>query len=151
MTVQQVESHRDAPPALTAGERWRSSRLPAAMAVGGLGSLVLLHLRDPHQLGSYGYCPIRAATGLWCPGCGGLRALNDLTNLDVRAAVSSNVAVVVLVFVVGVAFLAWLPRRWRGEPGRMLVLNTRTAMAAVTLIWLFTIVRNTPWGSSLAP
>jgi len=80
-------------------------RTPMAVGAAGLASVTLLHVRDPHAYGSYGLCPFRALTGLWCPGCGGLREVNDLTHLEFGAAVSSNVVVVALVLVVGVAFL----------------------------------------------
>jgi len=126
-------------------------RTPMAVGAAGLASVTLLHVRDPHAYGSYGLCPFRALTGLWCPGCGGLRAVNDLTHLEFGPAVSSNVVVVALVLVVGVAFLWWLPRRWRGENARMLVLDARGATVVLALLAVFTIVRNTPWGASLAP
>ena len=41
--------------------------------------------------------PILAITGRPCPGCGGLRAVNDLTNGDVAGALSSNLMAVALV------------------------------------------------------
>ena len=47
------------------------------------GAAVLLHLRDPHEQGSYGFCPFLALTGHPCPGLRGLRAVNDLTHGDV--------------------------------------------------------------------
>ncbi|MFI2707066.1 DUF2752 domain-containing protein, partial [Nocardioides sp. CER28] len=54
-------------------------RLPL-LTVGGLGAATLaLYLRDPHQRGSWGVCPLSLA-GIYCPGCGGLRAVNDLTH-----------------------------------------------------------------------
>ncbi|MGH3425367.1 MAG: DUF2752 domain-containing protein [Nocardioidaceae bacterium] len=130
-------------------------RLPVLVGAAGLAATVLLHFRDPHAYGSYGLCPFHFLTGLWCPGCGGLRAVNDLTGLDVGAAVSSNVLAVVLVAGLGMAYLLWLPRRWRGDhrplvrPGPRAV--NRTVTLAVAAIVVFTVVRNTPWGTWLAP
>ena len=37
---------------------------------------------------------VGAAVGIWCPACGGLRAVNDLTNGDVLGAASSNLVFV---------------------------------------------------------
>ena len=48
--------------------------------------------------------------GIYCPGCGGLRAVNDLTNGDVGAALSSNI-LVTLMIPVGVVLLARLGGR----------------------------------------
>lgn len=131
--------------------RVRSMRLPALVAGVGLVSIIVLHFRDPHVDGSYGLCPFHVLTGLWCPGCGGLRAVNDLTRLDLSAAVSSNVLVVALVAVLVVAYLRWLPRRWRGESVRMIVLGPRMTSAVLATIVLFAVVRNTPLGAWLAP
>ena len=47
--------------------------------------------------GAWGFCPWLVLTGTYCPGCGGLRAVNDLTNGDVRAAFASNALFVALV------------------------------------------------------
>nr|WP_274387804.1 DUF2752 domain-containing protein [Salsipaludibacter albus] len=96
-------------------------------------------------------CPFHAVTGLWCPGCGGLRAIGDLTHGDVGAAVSSNVLAVVLVAVLAVAFAAWVGRRWRGVEDRMIVLSNRWSIGAIVLLALFTVVRNLPAGAWLAP
>lgn len=38
-----------------------------AVTIGGIALLTAaLHLRDPHDSGSWGYCP-SAALGFWCP------------------------------------------------------------------------------------
>ena len=55
-----------------------------------------LHVRDPHVTHSWGVCPLYAVTGVYCPGCGGLRGVNDLTNGNLGAAASSNLLLVIL-------------------------------------------------------
>lgn len=124
---------------------------PVAL-VGGLGLATLaLHLRDPHDSYSWGYCP-SAALGVWCPGCGGLRAVNDLTNLRVADAASSNLALVVAIPVLVVAIGWWTVLRWRGAtlhaPARLRVPAT---VLAVVLVAGFTVLRNTTAGAWLAP
>lgn len=126
-------------------------RDPAAVGVVGIGLAALLHLRDPHQSGSYGYCPFYALTGRPCPGCGGLRAVNDLTHGNVVAAMSSNLLAVALVVVLGVAWVHWLWRRWHGIEGRMITLTAKQGYWVIGVMVVFDIVRNTPWGSWLAP
>lgn len=133
---------------LTRREALRSPVLVAAVGLAGAG---LLHFHDPHGSGSYGFCPFLLVTGHPCPGCGGLRAINDMTRGDVGAALSSNALAVGLVVVLGVAFVRWLPRRWRGEDVRMMVLGPAAGFAVVALAVVFGILRNTPWGSGLAP
>jgi hypothetical protein len=132
--------------------RWDRVKGPTALAGAVLGASVLLHLRDPHRSGSWGYCPWLLLTGTYCPGCGGLRAVNDLTHGDVVAAASSN-----LLFVSSIPFLvlAWARTtadRWRGvvrrtSSRRQVVLAC--VFAAVAL--LFSVLRNTGVGDWLAP
>lgn len=131
--------------------RRSAMRAPAAIAVAGAGLFTLLRLRDPHGSGSYGFCPSLALTGLPCPGCGGLRAVNDLTHGDVAAAVSSNLIAVLLVAGFAVGWLAWTARRWRGRSGPALVLSARWGYAALAVLLLFGVVRNLPFGAALAP
>lgn len=123
-----------------------------ALLAGGLGLATLaLHLRDPHSEGSWGICPT-AAMGFSCPGCGGLRAVNDLTNLRVLDAASSNLAFVLALPLIAYAFVRWTRGRWTGrswEPSdRSLKIGS---VAVVALLVVFTVARNTPAGSWLAP
>jgi hypothetical protein len=131
--------------------RWERMAAPAT-TIGGLALAVLaLRLRDPHQSGSWGFCP-SAALGFWCPGCGGLRAVNDLTHGDVAAAASSNLLFIavlpVIVFLIG----RWALDRWRGhtrEPDARLITIATVSFCAVALA--FAVLRNLPAGSWLAP
>ena len=134
-----------------AESRWRRIAGPAA-TIGGLGLATLaLHVRDPHTSGSWGYCP-SSMLGFYCPGCGGLRAVNDLTDGHVGAALSSNLLFLlvlpVLVFLLG----RWAVERWTGkvrqpDPRRLRLFLVSLGVAAV----VFTVLRNLPAGSWLAP
>jgi hypothetical protein len=126
-------------------------RAPVMAGMAGLAAVVLLRARDPHEAGSYGYCPFLLLTGRPCPGCGGLRAGNDLAHGDVVAAVSSNLLAVATAATLVVLWVGWLVRRWRGSPSGMVRLNERTGYAVLAVAVVFGIVRNTPWGSWLAP
>ena len=101
--------------------------------------------------GSWGYCPWKLLTGLDCPGCGSLRAVNDLTNGHVVAAASSNLLFVVMVPVMIAMWVAWARRSWRGTSRAARSPSTTTVVwaAAVVVTVVFTVVRNTPWGSWL--
>lgn len=125
---------------------------PIGVGLAGLGAAALLHLRDPHDSGTYGFCPFLSMTGQPCPGCGGLRAVNDLTRGDIVSAVSSNALAVALVASAGVLWLVWFVRRARGErQARLATVGPRTTIAVVAVIAVFGILRVTPWGSWLAP
>ena len=133
-------------------ERVRRLLAPAAT----IGALTLvtaaLHLRDPHQSGSWGLCP-SAALGFWCPGCGGLRGVNDLTHLRLGDAVSSNVLLVVVIPLVVLVLARWTLDAWTGRTRppvspRVSLVMTTTALVALSV---FTVLRNLPVGSWLAP
>ena len=124
---------------------------PAA-TIGALTlATVALHVRDPHGSGTWGYCPT-ALLGFSCPGCGGLRAVNDLTNGDVGAALSSNLAVTALIPVAVVLLALWAVDRWRGQRRRVPWARLRPFVyALVTTLVVFTVMRNTGPGAWLAP
>ena len=134
--------------------RPRSLRLrgPLLLAGGVLAASIVLHLRDPHHGGSYGYCPWLMLTGTYCPGCGGLRAVNDLGHGDLAAAASSNLLLVVSIPVVVALWGRTILDRWRGVVRRVDARrHVFLAVAFVAVALLFAVVRNLPFGSWLAP
>ncbi|MCD9153221.1 DUF2752 domain-containing protein [Aeromicrobium duanguangcaii] len=126
-------------------------RAPLLAAAAGVGALALLHVRDPHVDGAYGFCPFLVLTGRPCPGCGGLRAMNLLTRGDLAGAVSSNLVAVSLLLVAAVAWLVWFQRRARAIPAPYLTWSARTVTLGGLAIVAFGVVRLTPWGAWLAP
>jgi hypothetical protein len=127
-------------------------RAPVLVGAAGLGLAALLRVRDPHDSGTYGFCPFQALTDLPCPGCGGLRAVNDLTHGHVAAAVSSNVLAVALVVSLAALWAVWLVRRARGQRRAAFVtIGTRGGVAILVAVAIFGVLRNTPWGAWLAP
>ena len=126
-------------------------RGPALVGAAGLSSAAILYARDPHEQGAYGYCPFLLLTGRPCPGCGGLRAVNDLAHGDVVAAISSNALVVALAGIAGILWLIWTIRRSRGHDRPMIRITERTGVVVIAVAVVFGFVRNMPWGSWLAP
>ncbi|MGH8970052.1 MAG: DUF2752 domain-containing protein [Actinomycetes bacterium] len=126
--------------------RWRV--LGAGSVAAALGYLALV---DPHQAGRYPVCPFHALTGLWCPGCGGLRATHDLLHGDIAAAVGQNALLVLGVPVL--ALLWWW--RWRPAAGRSAADRQPQAVPATLVLAVialsFAVVRNLPVGAALAP
>ncbi len=130
--------------------RWRRVQAPVVLAAGVLLVTLALYLRDPHQPGSWGFCPWLVLTGTECPGCGGLRAVNDLTHGNLAAAASSNLLVVAAIPVVAVLWLRWLTDRWRGVARH--VSSRRVLLwcgVLLALALVFDVVRNLPFGSWL--
>jgi hypothetical protein len=138
--------------AVSPAVRTRPQRVvaPVATIAGLAAATVALHVRDPHASGSWGYCPM-ALLGIYCPGCGGLRAVNDLTHGDLIGAVSSN-ALLLLAMPIAVFVLArWAIDAWRGrQRGRTALSSWPVLSVGIALATVFTVARNLP-GSWLAP
>lgn len=129
-------------------QRWREPFFVIACAALATTALAV---RDPHQSGSWGYCPILLMTGYPCPGCGGLRAVNDLTHGRLTAALSSNL-LVVLVVLAGTAFLArWCWRRGRNVDAPLAQPGRGTAWIVAMAVLVFGALRIVPGLTFLAP
>lgn len=132
--------------------RWERMRSPV-LVIGGLtAATVALHFRDPHDKYTWGICP-SAAMGVSCPGCGCLRAVNDLTNGDVAAAASSNLLFVVAMPFAVVALALWAADSWRGKERSTIPWQRLKPLLPVLLVAVvaFTVARNLAVGDWLAP
>lgn len=131
--------------------RWQRLRGPLAL-VGGLAAATLLVAAvDPHEPGHYPVCPTKLLTGVDCPGCGGLRATNDLAHGDVLGALDHNalfvIAVPFVLFFLGRALLdAWTGRE---RPAMSAGRARFWVLAATAGVIVFTLVRNLPFGAYL--
>ena len=130
--------------------RLRRVVLPFA-TIAGLGAATLaLHVRDPHASGSWGYCPL-SLMGIYCPGCGGLRAVNDLTHADLTGAASSNLLLLLALPLTVFVLSRWAFDAWRGrERGSTALSSLPVTSVGIALAVVFTVARNLP-GSWLAP
>jgi hypothetical protein len=123
----------------------RGHRLTAPLGVAGVvlaASLVLVVL-DPNK-GHLPICPLKATTGLDCPGCGGLRCVHDLATGHPAAAANQNVLALVLFPFLIAWWLVWLVRRWRHDY-RPVTVPSRVVIAVLVLAVIFGIARNLPF------
>jgi hypothetical protein len=118
------------------------ARKPLLLAAGIAAGTVLLAVHDPHAPGSYAYCPFHALTGLWCPGCGCLRATHDLAHGDLAGAWGMNPLWVLAVPVVAVLWLRWFAAAAQGRPSRPVPVVAGWVGLAVILV--FGVLRNVP-------
>ncbi|WP_354639572.1 DUF2752 domain-containing protein [Kitasatospora camelliae] len=123
--------------------------LAAALAVGLPTAYVALV--DPNTPGRYPTCPVLAATGWWCPGCGGLRCVHALVHGDLATAAQDNLLVVLLAFAVGLLWLGWAWSALSGSPAPRVRFGLRQTVALTVVLALFTVLRNLPAGSAFAP
>jgi hypothetical protein len=124
----------------------RPLRAPLVSAAVTLAATALVAVHSPYQAGSYGYCPLHALTGLWCPMCGGLRATHDLAHGDLAAAWGMNPLWVTLVPLVVGGWVLWLVRSAQGRP--MPRVSPAARWAAIAVVVAFGVLRNVP---ALAP
>ncbi len=126
-------------------------RGPVLTAAGLATATLALHLRDPHVSHSWGVCPLYALTGIYCPGCGGLRGVNDLTNGHLGEAASSNLLLVLALPFAALLFARWTWVTWQGNGASVVPpLPRAVKLGLVAVLLVFWVLRNLP-GSWLAP
>ncbi|MFI9718791.1 DUF2752 domain-containing protein [Streptomyces sp. NPDC052396] len=135
-------------PGRAAGPRPVVRRLAAPLGVAALlGSAAgFVGVVDPHRPGRYPACPLLAHTGLYCPGCGGLRGLYALVHGDLPGALAANALAVAGYAAFAVLWTVWTVRTLRGGEGLALALRPGHRWALGSVVALFTVLRNLPWG-----
>ncbi|MFJ2433286.1 DUF2752 domain-containing protein [Streptomyces anulatus] len=134
------------------GQAGRVRRLatPVGILAAVAGAFAYVGSVDPNESGHYPVCPLLKLTGVLCPGCGGLRSAHAFIHGDLGAALGANAIATVGYFLFAAVWGLWLVRAWRGQPLRIgLAPVWWWGVGAVLLI--FTVVRNLPFGSALAP
>lgn len=139
---------RAEPTALTRGRR--SVLRPLGVAAVALMSAGVVAAVDPNVAGHYPTCPFLAVTGLYCPGCGALRAIHALAHGDVLTALARNPLTVVAVGYLVVTWVFWLQRSATGRPLRWLAPPwvLYGVLASITLFW---VLRNVPGWTWFSP
>ncbi|QBI53943.1 DUF2752 domain-containing protein [Streptomonospora litoralis] len=140
--------------AATARRRLHPAAAPLLLAAAGAAGAVLLHFVDPNEGGNYPVCPWLMITGTWCPGCGTMRAIHAMTELDVAGAFGMNPMLMLMAPFLAYGYVRWLYRSFRPAPPRT------TPKKALHPAWLYLflvafiaywVVRNLPFGQFLAP
>ena len=127
--------------------RWRA--IAPVLAVGAIVVAATAYLAavDPHEPGHYPLCPTLALTGLLCAGCGGLRAVHSLTQLDLAGAWAMNPFVVLMLPVLVAGWAMWLRREWTGSPRQWLA-PAWVVWGLLAVVVSYSVARNIP---ALAP
>lgn len=97
-----------------------------------------------------GVCPFHALTGLWCPFCGGTRAVWAASHGDFRLMLHANALFPAIVVLIGWTWLSWVGRAtgwWHFPVPRG---HTFNVVATVVLVG-FAVLRNLPGLGALAP
>ncbi len=130
------------PPMLSVAEPDPAWRRPGALALGICvalaGVLSLLYFHRPEGQYFFPRCSFHAATGLLCPGCGGLRATHALLHGDLGVALRSNA---LLVAGLPVALGYWFRRRRGLHPAG---LTSRVIWTLFAVVVAYSVLRNLP-------
>jgi hypothetical protein len=137
------------PPGALTG-RVRRLLPPLAVLAGIAAAFSYVGLVDPNETGHYPVCPLYGLTGLYCPGCGGLRSAHAVAHGDLTGALGDNALAVAGYAVFALLWLMWVARAGSGLPVRI-TLRPAWWWALGGVVVVFSVLRNLPFGSSLAP
>jgi hypothetical protein len=144
LTVQREAVHEAARP------RAHRLALPVAVGAGLAGAAGFVALVDPSEPGHYPVCPTYALSGIWCPGCGMLRATHALLHGDVAGALGFNPLAPLVIGAIVLAWVLWAWGRWSGTTLRWTPSRLTPWMLAAGFV-AFTIARNIPGWTWLSP
>ncbi|MEW2514885.1 DUF2752 domain-containing protein [Streptomyces sp. NPDC046870] len=129
---------------------WRRIAVPVALLAAVAGAFAYVGAVDPNEPGHYPVCPLYRLTGLYCPGCGGLRSAHAFVHGDLLGALRDNALGVLAYLGFAVLWTVWVVRAARGRPVRIEP-GPAPLWAAGVLLLVFTVVRNLPFGGWLHP
>ncbi|MFF8318212.1 DUF2752 domain-containing protein [Streptomyces bobili] len=145
-----ADSHSVTPPAPAPATLLSRLAVPTGVLAAVVGAFTYVAAVDPNEPGHYPVCPLLQVTGLYCPGCGGLRSAHAFAHGDLVTALHANAMAVAGYAVFAVLWTVWVVRAARGRPVRLdpgpVQLWTLGA-----LLLVFTVVRNLPYGGWLHP
>jgi hypothetical protein len=148
-----AETQRVTPPDAATGPAAGTVRrlaVPAGVLAAVAGAFAYVGAVDPNEPGHYPVCPMLRYTGLYCPGCGGLRSAHAFVHGDFATALTDNALAVAGYLLFAVVWTVWVVRVARGRPVRV-ELGTVQLWAVGVLLLAFTVVRNLPSGGWLHP
>jgi Protein of unknown function (DUF2752) len=124
--------------------RWSPARVAALVSLATAADVAL----DPQHT-HVPLCPFHSLTGMQCPFCGSLRAVDNLVRGHVTTALHDNLLLVAALPVLAIAWLDWVARRRTGRPARRW--PTAATVGLVVLLVGYAVVRNLPSMVALRP
>ena len=122
-----------------------------AVTAGSLAAAATLATVDPNRPGHYPACPFLFATGLYCPGCGSLRAIHDALHGDLHGALARNPFAVVMAPLLAVAWVCWGLRLLGYDAPHPTRLRVGWIWALLGVVLGYWVLRNVPGWTWLSP
>ncbi|MET9813723.1 DUF2752 domain-containing protein [Streptomyces sp. NPDC006355] len=123
---------------------------PAGILAAVAAAFAYVGAVDPNEPGHYPVCPLLHHTGLYCPGCGGLRSAHAFVHGDLPAALHANALAVLGYLAFFALWAVWVVHAVRGRPLRIDP-QPGLVWGFGALLLVFTVVRNLPFGGWLHP
>lgn len=141
----------ETPPVIAPNRRHAAWWLAGACACVAVASVLFEF--NPSHYGFYPRCWLYTSTGIYCPGCGSLRAMHQLAHGHLAAALRCNLLLTLSVPFVAVFALRYAVHWTAGKPLPSLAIRPRWIKALAAVLVLFTILRNIPFApfTYLAP
>jgi hypothetical protein len=89
-------------------------------------------------------CPFRALTGLYCPGCGSLRAVHQLLHGHLGSAFALNPLLIIVLPFMGYAFVSYGMMSFGKQRPALLPAPAYLGWLMLIVIVLYGILRNIP-------
>lgn len=125
---------------------------PVGVLAAVLAAFAFVGLVDPNEPGHYPACPLLRLTGLYCPGCGGLRSAYAVAHGEPLTALGANALAVLGYLGFAVVWLRWFADCARGRTaGPVVPLRAVHGWLLSGAVLGFTVIRNFPFGSFLTP
>jgi hypothetical protein len=115
-----------------------------------LCALAVLFFFNPATHGFYPVCLFHALTGLYCPGCGGTRAVYQLLHGHVLLALHDNALFGLALVALAVWGARFAVRKLRNQQ-TIFQLHPKTLWMFLVVALIFTVLRNLPAFSWLSP
>lgn len=128
----------------------RRTAVPLGVLGGVAAAFGFVAAVDPNRPGHYPVCPLLRYTGLYCPGCGGLRSAYAVAHGRIGTALGCNALAVAGYALFAVVWTVWFTRSLRGRAFQPQMRRAHR-WALWTLLIGFGVVRNLPFGAALAP
>jgi hypothetical protein len=121
----------------------RNHRVLGAMFLFG-AAIILLRVFDPATSGVFPPCPLRYLTGLYCPGCGSLRAMHALLHGELGRAWAMNPLMIVTLPFITYGLVSEALRELRGNGLPEVMLPASWIRAFCVVVVLYAVARNLP-------
>ena len=107
-----------------------------------LGMLSLYVFWNPTETNLFPSCPVYAATGIYCPGCGSQRAAHKILNGNIIEGVRHNYMIVLLAMVLLYQGFVYVMNDMLGKKIPNLLHKSKVTISILIIVILFWVLRN---------